>query len=270
MKISFENMTVELKIFYINSQPLEYDETHPICFIEEITYDFDLKDPEIECFTQDSDDLDLDRLIKPDLHEPSLEDLDMECFALSGGHCDLSEPLQLDKPRYELSLEHPEFECFAQVVGNIDFGRILEPTREVVEPSLEDIELEIFAQLGDDQYFDEVVDLLPFIIKPISELQPECGETMDLFFPTVYSSAFESPNFITKSKRFAPIHMRPRWPRLTLGRNDYFPPPFYDHLRLVLAGYLFLHIDYPSYDHHPFDPGKLVPTILGTAVVVST
>jgi hypothetical protein len=93
---------------------------------------------------------------------------------------------------------------------------------------------------------------------------------MDLFFPIVYSSAFESPDFIAKSKHFAPIHMWPRRPKLTLGRNDYFPSPFYYHLRSVLAGYLFLHIDYPSYDHHPSDLGKLVPTILGTAVVVST
>jgi hypothetical protein len=269
MKISFGNMTVEINIFNINSQPLEYDETHPMYFIEEITDDFGLKDLEIECFTQDFDDLDLDRLIRPTLHEPSLEDPDMECFAPSGGHYDLSEPLQLDELRYELSLEDPELECFAQVGGNIDFGRILEPTREVVEPSLEDIELELFAQLGDDQYFDEVVELLPFIIDPISELQPECGKTMDLFFPTAYSSTFESPDFTVESKHFAPIHMRPRRPRLTLGRNDYFPPPFYDHLRSVVAGYPPLHIDYPSYNHHPFDPGKIVPTIPGT-VVVST
>jgi hypothetical protein len=270
MKISFGNMTVELNIFNINSQPLEYDETHPMCFIEEITDDLDLKEPEIKCFTQDSDDLDLDRLIRPDLHEPILEDPDMECFALSGGHYDLSEPLQLNEPRCELSIEDPELECFAQVGGNIDFGKTLEPTREVVEPSLEDIELEIFAQLGDDQYFDEVVELLPFIIDPMSELQSECGETMDLVFPTTYSSTFKSSDFIAESKRFAPIHMWPRKPRLTLGRNDYFPPPFYDHLRSVLAGYLFLHIDYSSCDHHPFDSGKIVPTILGTAVVVST
>jgi hypothetical protein len=140
MKISFGNMTVELNIFNINSQPLEYDETHPMCFIEEITDDFDFEEPEIECFTQD---LDLDRLIRPALHEPSLEDPDMKCFALSGGH--LSEPLQLDEPRYELNLEDPELECFAQDGGNIDFGRILEPTTEVVGPGLEDIELELFA-----------------------------------------------------------------------------------------------------------------------------
>jgi hypothetical protein len=269
MKISFGNMMVELNIFNINSQPLEYDETHPMYFIEEITDDFGLKDSEIECFTQDFDDLDLDRLIRPALHEPSLEDPDMECFAPSGGHYDLSEPLQLDEPRYELSLEDLELECFAQVGGNIDFGRILESTREVVEPSLEDIELELFAQLGDDQYFDEVVELLPFIIDPIFELQQECGKIMDLFFPTAYSSTFESPDFTAESKHFAPIHMRPRRPRLTLGRNDYFPPPFYDHLRLVVVGYPPLHIDYPSYNHHPFDPGKIVPTIPGT-VVVST
>jgi hypothetical protein len=105
MKISFGNITMELNIFNINSQPLEYDETHPMCFIEEITYDFYLEDPEIECFTQDYDDLDLDRLIRPDLHEPSLEDPDTKCFAPSGGHFDLSKPLQHDKPMYELSLE---------------------------------------------------------------------------------------------------------------------------------------------------------------------
>jgi hypothetical protein len=210
MKISFENMTVELNIFNINSQPLEYDETHPMCFIEEITDDFDLEDPEIECFTQDYDDLDLDRLIRPDLYEPSLEDPDTECFAPSGGHFDLSKPLQHDELMYELSLEHPEFECVTQFGGNIDCGRILEPTREVVEPSLKDVELESFAQLGDDQYFDEVVELLTSIFDPISKLQPECGETMDLVFPTAYSSTFESPNFIAESKWFAPTHMRPR------------------------------------------------------------
>jgi hypothetical protein len=157
--------------------------------------------------------------------------------------------------------------------GNIDFGRILEPTREVVEPSLEDIELELFAQLGDDQYFDEVVELLPFIIDPISELQSECGKTMDLFFPTAYASTFESPDFIDESKLFAPIHMRPRRPRWTLGWTlgmTICPPPFYDHLRLILAGHPSLLIEYPNCNHHLFDPGKIVPTILGTTVIVST
>jgi hypothetical protein len=265
MKISFGNMTVELNIFNINSQPLEYDETHPMYFIEEITGDFDFEDPEMECFTQD---LDLDRLIRLALHEPSLEDPDIECFALFGGH--LSEPLQLDEPTYELSLEHPELECFTQDGGNIHFGRILEPTDEVVEPGLEEIELEIFAQLGDVQYFDEVVELLPFFIDPISESHLESGKTMDLVLPIIYSSTFESSDITAESKLFALIHMRPRRPRWTLGRNDCFPSPFFDHLRSVVAGHLSLTIDYPSCNHHPFDPGKIVPTILGTSVFVST
>jgi hypothetical protein len=194
----------------------------------------------------------------------------MECFAPSGGHFDFSKPLQHDEPMHELSLEDLELECFTQYVGNIDFCRLLEPTRVVVELSLVDIELDSFAQLGDEQYFDKVVELLTSIFDPMSELQLECGETVELSFPTTYSSAFEPPAFIVESKWFPPTYRRPRWTRLTLGRNDHFPPPFCDRLRIGLAGYLFLLIDYPSYDHYPFDPGKLVHTILGTAVDVST
>jgi hypothetical protein len=94
----------------------------------------------------------------------------------------------------------------------------------------------------------------------MSELQPEYGETRDLVFPSAYSSAFEPSDFIAESKWFAPIHMRPRWPIWTLERNDHFPPLFCDRQMIGLAGYLFLLIDYPSYDHHTFNPGKLVHT----------
>ena len=37
MKISFGNMIVELNIFQIRKQPLDYDEMHQVCLIEEIT-----------------------------------------------------------------------------------------------------------------------------------------------------------------------------------------------------------------------------------------
>jgi hypothetical protein len=75
MKISFGNMTVELNIFNINNQPLEYDEAHPVCLIEEITDEIVSVFGLMECFTQDEDNL--DRLIGQDdvLYEPSLEDL---------------------------------------------------------------------------------------------------------------------------------------------------------------------------------------------------
>jgi hypothetical protein len=167
-------------------------------------------------------------------------------------------------------LEDPEMECFTQFGRDIDFYRLLELARVVVEPSMEDIELESFAQLGDDEYFDEVVELLKAIFDPISEMQPECGETTELSFPTTYSSSFGPPDLISDSKWSAPIYRWPRWPSLTMGRNDHFPPPFFDHLMKGLAKYFFMLIDYPSYNHHPFDLGKLVHTILGSAIDVST
>ena len=55
MKISFGNMTVELNIFDINKQPLDYDEAHLVCLIEEITdeavSEVSLEDPKVECST---------------------------------------------------------------------------------------------------------------------------------------------------------------------------------------------------------------------------
>jgi hypothetical protein len=36
MKISFENMILELNIFHVSKQPLKYDEVRHLCLIEEI------------------------------------------------------------------------------------------------------------------------------------------------------------------------------------------------------------------------------------------
>ena len=99
MKISFGNMKVELNIFNINNQTLDYNEVSPVCLIEKIIdepiSECSLEDPEIEYFVQDEDDLDLDTLIGQDgvLHEFSLEDPEIECLALSGGDLDFSKLL---------------------------------------------------------------------------------------------------------------------------------------------------------------------------------
>ena len=99
MKISFGNMTVELNIFQIRKQPLDYDNMHQVCLIEEIIEEIirevSLEELEMECFTQDEDDLDLDRLIGQNdvSYEPSLEDPEIECFAPFGGDLDLSKLL---------------------------------------------------------------------------------------------------------------------------------------------------------------------------------
>ena len=112
MKISFENMTVELNIFNINKQPLDSDEVHPMCLIEEITdevvNEFTREDPEVEYFIQDENDLDPDRLF---------------------GQVGVS---------YKASLEDPELECFAPSEGDRDIGELLQQTGTMHEPSIED------------------------------------------------------------------------------------------------------------------------------------
>ena len=55
-----------------------------------------------------------------------------------------------------------------------------------------------------------------------------------------------------------------------LARNYHFPPLFFDHLMKWLAGYFFVIICYPSYNHYPFDPSKLEHIILVGAVDLFT
>jgi hypothetical protein len=100
MKISFGNMTMELNIFDINKQPLDYDEVRLVCLIEEITDEAisegSLEDPEVEHSTQDKDDLDLGGLSGQSgvLYESSREDPEIKCSAPFGGDLDISELLQ--------------------------------------------------------------------------------------------------------------------------------------------------------------------------------
>ena len=85
---------------------------------------------------------------------------------------------------HEPSIEDPKIECFAQCGGDMDLDRLLEPARGVGEPSMEDTMLESFAQLGYDVDFDELVEFAEAILGPISEMQQECGEIIELSFPT--------------------------------------------------------------------------------------
>ena len=67
MNISFGNMTVQLNIFHIRNQPLEYKEAHQVCLIEDIMEEIgeesSLEDPLDACFAQIGEDLDLDKLL---------------------------------------------------------------------------------------------------------------------------------------------------------------------------------------------------------------
>jgi hypothetical protein len=68
MKMSFGNISVELNIFHIRTQPLEYDEAHQVCLIDDIIDEFVeesiIEDPLEACFAQFGEDLDLDKLIE--------------------------------------------------------------------------------------------------------------------------------------------------------------------------------------------------------------
>jgi hypothetical protein len=59
-------MTVELNIFQIRKQPLDYDEMQQVCLIEEIIEEVveesSIEDPIEACFAQFEEDLDLDKL----------------------------------------------------------------------------------------------------------------------------------------------------------------------------------------------------------------
>jgi hypothetical protein len=67
--------------------------------------------------------------------------------------------------------------------------------------------------------FYELVELVKAILDPISKMQPECGETTKLSFPTPYSSAVEPLDLISESKQVRPIHVWPRWPECDRGEE---------------------------------------------------
>jgi hypothetical protein len=71
---------------------------------------------------------------------------------------------------HEPSMEDPEIECFARCGGDMDFDRNLKPTKSVGKPCLEDTMLESFAQLGYDVDFDELVELGKAILDPKFEI----------------------------------------------------------------------------------------------------
>ena len=64
IKISFDNMTVELNIFHIRKQPLEYDEVQHVCLIEEVVEESSIEDPLDACFPLFREDLDLYKLLE--------------------------------------------------------------------------------------------------------------------------------------------------------------------------------------------------------------
>jgi hypothetical protein len=68
MKISFGNMTVELHIFHIRKQSLDYDQMNQVCLIKEIIDEVieesSREDPLEACLAQFGEDPDLEKLME--------------------------------------------------------------------------------------------------------------------------------------------------------------------------------------------------------------
>jgi hypothetical protein len=68
MRIYFGNMMVELNIFQIRKQPLDYDQMNQVCLIEEIMDEVieesSIEDPLEACLAQFGEDLDLEKLME--------------------------------------------------------------------------------------------------------------------------------------------------------------------------------------------------------------
>ena len=100
-------------------------------------HELSLKDPKMEHFARDKDDLDLDRLIGQDsvLYEVSMEDQEVECFPQSD--LDLNKFLEQAKTFREPSLNDPLEESFAQFEFDLDVDMIYEQAKALLDPTPE-------------------------------------------------------------------------------------------------------------------------------------
>ena len=140
---------------------------------DEVVSKFSLEDPEMECFTQDNCDLDLDRLVEQDgvLHELSLEDPKMEHFAQDKDDIYLDRLIGQDSVLYEASLEDLEVECFTQ--SDLDPNKFLEQAMTLRKPSLDDPLEESFAQFEFDLNFDMIHEQAKALLDPTPEMRTE-------------------------------------------------------------------------------------------------
>ena len=142
----------------------------------EVVSEFNLKDPKMECFTQDDWDLDLDRLVGQDgvLHELSLEDPEIKYFAQNKDDLDLDRLSGQDSVLYEASLEDPEVECFAQ--SDMDLDKSFKQVVMFRESSLNDHLEESFAQFEFDLDLDMIHDQAKALLDLVLEMRTENGE----------------------------------------------------------------------------------------------
>jgi hypothetical protein len=101
--------------------------------VDETVSELSLEDPEVECFTQDENDLNFDRLLGQAriLCEPNIEDPEVECFAQFD--LDLDKFLEQGKTFDEPSLEEPLEESFSQFEFDLDLDMICEQAKPLLD-----------------------------------------------------------------------------------------------------------------------------------------
>jgi hypothetical protein len=142
---------------------------------DEIASESSLEDLEIECFTPNDCNLDLDGLVMQDgvLHDLSLEDPEIEHVAPDRDDLDLDRLLNHVDTFSEPSLENPSGGCFDEIENDLDLDKFLEQAVRFREPSLEDPLEESFAQIEFDLVHEALLD-------PAPEMQTENGEEENL------------------------------------------------------------------------------------------
>jgi hypothetical protein len=94
-----------------------------------------------------------EKIVDETVSELSLEDLEVECFTQDGDDLNLYKLLRQAGILCELNIEDPGVKCFAQF--DLDFDKFLEQVKTFNEPSLKDPLGERFDQIGCDLDLDK-------------------------------------------------------------------------------------------------------------------
>jgi hypothetical protein len=290
MKISFGNMTVELNIFQIRKQPLDYDQMNQVCLIEEIIDEVieesSIEDPLEVCLAQFGEDLDLEKLMEQAdalLETTPLVSNEKEETAVPDPPTKELKPLP-DSLKYKfLSRADSLHVIIASDLIDAQEEKLLDVLREhkeVIGWTIEDIK-EISPSLVMHKIHLEENS------KPLREPQRRLNPTMQEVVRTKVIKLLDAGIIypISNSKWVNPIHVVPKRVGLTVVKNknnelvptriqsewrvcidyhklnaatrkDHFPLPFIDQMVERLAGheyYCFLN-GYSGYNQVPVDP----------------
>jgi hypothetical protein len=290
MKISFGNMMVELNIFHIRKQSLDYDQMNQVCLIEEIL-DEVIEESSIEdsleaCLAQFGEDLDLDKLMeqaKALLETAPLESKEKKETAIPDSPKKELKPLP-DSLKYKfLGLA----ESLPVIIASdlIDAQEeellgVLREHREAIGWTIEDIKGISPSLVMHKIHLEE--DSKPSR-EPHKRLNPTMQEVVRVEVIKLSDAEIIYP--ISNSKWVSPIHVVPKRAGLTVVKNqdnelvptriqsgwrvcidyrklnattrkDHFPLPFIDQMVERLAGHKYYYFldGYSGYNQVPMDP----------------